>query len=642
MFELFRQGVGSWFAGILLALLILSFAIWGIGDPLNTLGSADVAEVGDEKVTPQELVRSFENEFNTIQQSGGEGLTRELAIQFGLGTQAALKLVERKAYDVEAKNLGIRTTDEALRDYIFSIAFFQDETGTFNRSFFDQFVRQQGYSTKEFEDILRAELARNQMIQILINNIEAPAITADTLTKYASEKRTTEVLSVRASEMTAIGEDTDEVLKAYYEENPDNYMSPEYRDVSYFEISANDISSTIEVNEDEARASYDEQIVRYTSPEERSFIQMLLDDEETADIAYTELQNGKSFDDVILEKTGSTAEDGMFDAQTREEFANTYGEDAADLLFNLDENGYTAPVESGFGVYIFKLTSITPGNTQSFEDVKDAIVRDIQMNRAIDQLFDVRNTIDDELAAGSPIDVIAAAIEVPLKTVSNVSLEGMMPDGTASRELPLIVDFLDQAFSKDIGIELELLEGISNKFYMLNVNNITDAQLRDFEEVKTDVSADWAQSRREELASELANRLIEEMNASESENKSLADYQNIVGNTLTLNEVNVGRGNEDSAVSADIHASIFNQDIGSVEMIPAANGDGYVVVHVKDRAFSDDVEEASIDATKTQIKTAYQNDYMAAYMVHLYSSLPVVMNNANIQATLNQIVEPAQ
>ncbi len=642
MFELFRNGVGSLFAGILLTLLILSFAIWGIGDPLNTLGSADVAEVGGEKVTPDELARSFENEFQMIQQNAGEGLTRELAVQFGLGAQAAAKLVERKAYDVEARNLGLRTPDAELRDYIYSIPVFQDETGSFNRSYFDQFVAAQRYSTKEFEQLLRGDLIRNQMIEVLMNNINSPEITAETLTKFASEQRISEVLSVPASQMTAIGEETDDVLRAYYEENPDGYMSPEYRDVSYFEISANDLTGKIEVSEDEARASYDERIDEYTDAEERGFIQMLLDDQETADIAYTELQNGKSFEDVILEKTGSSAEESIFDAETRETFASTYGEDAADLLFDLDENGYTAPVESGFGVYIFKVTSIKAGSVQSFEDARDGIIQDIKTNRAIDQLFDVRNTIDDELAAGSPIDVIAQAIEVPLKTISNVSIEGMMPDGRASTELPLIVDFLDQAFTRDIGVELELLEGISNKFYMLNIDNITDAQLRDFEDVKADVSADWAQNRREELASEIANKVIEDINASEDADKTLASFQNIVGSNLTLNDVTVGRSNEDNAVSAEIHSSIFSQEIGGVEMIPAANGDGYVLVHVKERQFKDDVEDEAIASTKDQIKTSYQNDFMGAFIVHLYGSLPVTMNNANIKATLDQIVVPAE
>ena len=323
MFDFFRKGMGSIFAGILLAILIASFALWGIGDPLSTLGSNEIAEVGDEKLTPYDLQTAFENEYRAIQQQAGDSLTKELAIQIGLGSQAATKLVERKAYDVETKNLGLRTSDEELRDYIYSIPSFQDETGEFNRSFFNQFTQSQGYSTKEFEALLREEMARAQLIEGLLANIKSPDITASTLSKYASEKRTSEILAIPASSMTGIGEVNDELLKTYYDENNDKYMAPEYRDVSYFEISAATIAETIEVSEEDALAYYEDRINDFTEAEERGFVQMLFDDKETAEAAYADLEAGKSFDDVIVARTGDTTEDATFDAQPKAEFLDT-------------------------------------------------------------------------------------------------------------------------------------------------------------------------------------------------------------------------------------------------------------------------------------------------------------------------------
>tara|TARA_R110002073_G_scaffold230319_5_gene391325 strand:+ start:1271 stop:3196 length:1926 start_codon:yes stop_codon:yes gene_type:complete len=641
MFDFFRKGMGSMFAGGLLAILIVSFALWGIGDPLSTLGSSEIAEVGDEKLTPYDLERAFESEYLAIQQQAGDSLTKELAIQIGLGSQAVAKLVERKAYDVETANLGLRTSDEELREYIYGIPSFQDETGEFNRSYFDQFTRSQGYSTKDFEALLREEMARAKLIEGLLANIIAPDITASTLSKYASEKRTFEILAIPASVMTGIGEVNDELLKTYYDENPANYMAPEYRDISYFEISAAAIAATIEVSEEEALASYESRISEFTKEEERGFVQMLFDDQETADAAYADLEGGKSFAEVIVDRTGDTEEDATFDAQPRAEFADTYGEDAANLLYQAALDGYTAPIETGFGVYIFKVASIETGSSEDFETVRETVISDLKMDRAIDGLFDIRNVIDDELAAGSPIDTIATAIDAPLKTVSNVSIEGMTPDGTASTELPLIVEFLDYGFRNNIGDELELYEGISNKFYMLSVDNIIDSTLRDFEDVREAVNEDWAQSRRETLASELATRITDEYAEVESADKTLADYQGLLSQ-LTVNEVTVGRANDDNAVSAEIHTSIFAQDIGSIEMIPASNGDGYVLIRVKGREFADDVEESAINDTKIQIQRSYQNDLMGAYITHLYEALPVVVNDANVQATLNAIATPAQ
>jgi len=641
MFDFFRKGMGSMLAGGLLAILIASFALWGIGDPLATLGSGEIAEVGGEKVTSSELSRAFENEFRTLQQQAGDSITRELAVQIGVGAQAVSNLVQRKAYDVETINLGIRTSDNELRDYIYSIPVFQDETGTFNRSYFDTFTRSQGYSIREFEDILRVELARGKLLEGLINNIETPEIVASTLSKYASEKRTAEILSIPASAMTGIGEVNDELLKTYYDENSINYMAAEYRDISYFEFSANDIADTLSISDEDAQAAYDARIAEFTKEEERGFVQMLLDDQETADLAYSELENGKSFDDVIVEKTGDTAEDSTFDPQPRNEFTELYGEEAAELLYNAELDGYTAPIETGFGVYIFKITSINAGSSESFENVKDTIVADLKMDQAIDLLFDMRNKVDDELAAGSSIDGIANVVGVPLKKVSNVSIEGLKPDGTASTELPLIVDFLDVSFQNEIDSELELYEGISNKFYMINVDNIVPAALREFEEVKQQVNEDWAQSRRETIASEFATRIVDEYGAAENADKALTDYQGEIAN-LTVNEVTVGRGNENNDVSSEIHTSIFAQDIGSIERINAANSDGYVLIRVKGREFPENIEQEALDNTKIQIRSSYQNDLLNAFVMHLYEALPVEINNDNVRATLDLIAVPAQ
>ena len=106
----------------------------------------DVAEVGDEKITVNEFAVAFDRDFRQSQQRFGETFTKDLAVQFGFGTQVISQLADRRAYDVEAKNLGLRVSDEELREYILNIPSFQSGDGTFNRSFFDQIAIGQGYS----------------------------------------------------------------------------------------------------------------------------------------------------------------------------------------------------------------------------------------------------------------------------------------------------------------------------------------------------------------------------------------------------------------------------------------------------------------------------------------------------------------
>ncbi len=632
--------MGSIFAGGLLAMLIASFVLWGVGDPLSTLGSDDIAEVGDEKITPFDLERAFESEYLRIQQQAGDSLTRELAIQVGIGSQAIAKLVELKAYDVETSNLGLRTSDEDLRDYIYNIQTFQDETGQFNRSYFDQYTRSQGYTTKDFEALLREEMARASLIESLIGNVISSDIATTTLTKYASEERTSEILAIPASLMTGIGEVNDEILKTYFEENKLNYMSPEYRDISYFEVSAATVASTISIGNEEVIANYESRISEFTREEERSFVQMFFDDLEMANKAYTDLENGKSFSEVIVDRTGDTQDEATFDPMPKNEITDNYGEEITTQIYNASLNGYTEPINTDFGVYIFKIISIKPGSSQTIEDVREIIVNDLKMERAIDTLFDIRNLIDDELAAGSPINIVAEAAGVPLKTVSNFNIEGMTPDGSASTELPLIVDFIDYSFRNNIGEELELYEGVSNKFYMLSVDNIIVSKLQEFVDVRDTVDEDWSQFRRETLASELASRISSEYETAENIDKTLAEYEGLLSQ-LTVNEVIVSRAN-DNVVSSEIHSSIFSQDVGSIKVIPASNGDGSVIIRVKDRTFGINVDESVLIDTKAQIQRSYQNDLMQSYITHLYETLPVIVKEGNVQATLNAIAAPAQ
>ena len=641
MFEFFRKGVASWFAGLLLALLIASFALWGIGDPMSTLGSSDVAEVGEEKISPNDFARSFESEWQQSQQRFGQSFTKELAIQFGFGTQVITRMAELKGYDVEAKNLGLRVTDEDLRAYITSIPAFQNADGSFNRVQFEQIARFQGNGISEFEETMRADIARQQLIDSIMNNIKAPEISTATLNKYITEKRVAEILTIPANTMTQIGEYTDEDIQKQYDDNNANYMAPEYRDVSYFELSANDYKDQFEIKEEEGIASYETRITEYTNEEKRGFIQMLLDDETSANVAYTELQNGKSFEEVIMDQTGEDASEYEFEAQGYTDITEVYGEEVAEQIFDLTVGQNTEVIETALGFYLFKSTTVTEGSSESYDDVKDAIISDLKDERALERLYEVTDSIEDELAAGAPLIEIADVLSLNLKQIKNVNSEGITPDGTASNDLPLIVDFLSQSFQAQIGDEPELLEGIANKFYMLSVDNIVDSKLRDIADVREAVIANWTQGRRDALATELATTITDQYSAEENADKLLADFQDIESNNLTVNTVTVDRENIENNVAANIHASIYNQDLGSIEMIPAADNDGFVLVRVTERIFGGDQDEAKLAQTIQSINGAYQSDIMGAFTGYLYKSLPITIHNEVVNSTLQVISDPA-
>src|SRR3546814_12847084 len=91
---------------ILFALLIVSFAVWGIGDIFRGGGrSVDLIEVGPQAVTQVELQNEYNRQINQLRQVYGSSIDAE--------TARALGLVHRVVNDVIAPGLFAASTHRA-------------------------------------------------------------------------------------------------------------------------------------------------------------------------------------------------------------------------------------------------------------------------------------------------------------------------------------------------------------------------------------------------------------------------------------------------------------------------------------------------------------------------------------------------
>ncbi|MGI9488692.1 MAG: SurA N-terminal domain-containing protein, partial [Geminicoccaceae bacterium] len=85
MLTALRKQAKSWVVKALLILLVMSFAIWGIGDIFyGNPAEETVASVGSSEITAGELNDSFNRGLANLQRQFGGQLTREQAIGLGL------------------------------------------------------------------------------------------------------------------------------------------------------------------------------------------------------------------------------------------------------------------------------------------------------------------------------------------------------------------------------------------------------------------------------------------------------------------------------------------------------------------------------------------------------------------------------
>ena len=636
MLQLFRSGLTSYFATALIGLLIASFALWGIGGDVLSGAGSKVAEIGDDKVTMNEYAREFQNKFSEIQQQSNGEITREMVIDQGMTQKWLAELVQSKTFAHAAHSLNIRVTDAQLRDFIMGIEAFQDTFGEFSKSAFENIAGNRGYTSGEFEEILRRDLERQYLMTSIVSGITVPNSVEKIFIKYLTEERTAEIITIPAYSITDIPEADEETLKKYYQDNAANYMAPEYRDISFITLSVKDFMDDITVTDDEIEQAMGNAANTVDGGEMRDFEQILFDDKASADKAYADLEAGRSFLDIIT-AAGSTSDDAAVFGNSMQDISDTYGTAAAEAVFNTPEGKYSQPVEDDFGWRIFKVTGISASAGKSGNS-RAEIEEALKHEKAIDLLYDKSELINDELAAGGSIADIAGNLGLELKTAVNIDASGYNAKGDLVRNIPDDPAFLATVFEILLDDEPMLEEMGEGEYFLAVVDNIQESALRPFEEVKTSVRDIWQADVRKNIARERANEIL----AKAQDGATMEELSRMTPDT-SYTSVTLARNDQTGKVTQNIHRDIFSLDIGRAKIMPAADGNGFVVLKVTARNHPKETIPASQTAQlKQYLAQEYQQRLLSNYWRYLEDSLPVRINQRAVNAVHDQLASREQ
>ena len=144
MLETMRRSISGWTAKILLGLLVLSFAVWGIGSSFNGGLSRTVISAGETEVTPSEYAFAYSQAINRVSQQIGRRLTTQEAATFGIDQSVTSQLIAGAVLDEQSRKLGLGVSDERLAQVITEDPSFQDASGSFSRSTFQAILRNAG------------------------------------------------------------------------------------------------------------------------------------------------------------------------------------------------------------------------------------------------------------------------------------------------------------------------------------------------------------------------------------------------------------------------------------------------------------------------------------------------------------------
>lgn len=620
-----RGIVAKIFLYVLFGLLIVSFAIWGIGDMFRGRTSAPVvAEIGDQEITQEEYRRALSAEFNRLRQMLGGSFDVDQAQALGLPDRVLADLLTRRLYLAEQRELGLIVSEEQVRREIFSVPAFQNEQGQFDRLRYEQALRSSQLTEGALVQQLEQEIVRNRILSGVIGGMETPEKMAAALFSYQQETRVAEYLTVSPPSPDVLSPPEEEELLALYEEQIEDFYMPEFREVSWLHISPSDLASEMVFEEEELRAAYDARRLDFEEPERRLVRQILFDEEEEAQQAYERVSDGETLEALAEELEGPSLID--LGNVTRAELPAALTEP----VFGLEEEGaVSAPIESDFGWHLVQVLEIQPQSVSSFEEVRDQLIESLAQDEAIESAIALANRVDDELAAGGSLEEAADTLSLELHQHDGVAREGHDREDEPLNGLPSSEQFLQTAFSTEAGDTSLLLETDDGGYFAVRVDGIIPPAAHPFEQVRDRILQRWQDRELEALAFEAADDLAERLREGESLEALAAAEGLEVQRTPPL-------GRNASQPSPSFVEQLFEAD--PEEVFVTAGGEGALVAVLREVDTPDPASAPEqVAEAREQAAAAQRQDMELLFRQALERRHQVQINQARIDDVLLEL-----
>ena len=602
---------------ILFVVLIASFAVWGIGDIFRGGGrTMSLIEVGPVTVTQTELQSEYQRQMVQLQSLYGSSFDAETARALGLVNRVVSDVVARSLLAVYTQQIGMRVTDDAVRQVIQGDATFRNDLGQFDRSRFEAWLDRNRMSEGELVGRLRGDIARNQLTASLITGVQAPQSLVSAVHDYRGEQRVAQTLRLAAADMPDVPAPTDAALEAFHQENVDRYQAPEYRALTIVRLSPEDLAQEIQIADDEIAAAFEARKHEFDQPERRHLDQIVFPDEAAAKAAAEKLAAGGDFVEIAREATGGAPIDlGTVD---KSGLAGSFAE-LADAAFATPAGQVTAPTMTVLGWHLVRVLSVEPAREATLAEHRDEVAHDLALEQAHDSIVSIANQLEDELAGGAALEEVGDKLDLPLTKVEAVDATGKTPDGAQVEAVTREPGLASLAFETEAGALSPLSDSTDGGYYVLRVDGITPAATRPLAEVRDQVAVDWLAAERAKAAAEKAASIAEQLNGGADIATLAADLRREVKTSLPLT-----RDGEDAAASLDPVAveTLFTLKQG--EAATVADGDDQVILRlVEIRAPGDGGDPVATAELRDTLRRDLANDVVSQFMAALQQEVPV-------------------
>ncbi len=511
MLQELRNQTSSWVIKILLGMLVISFAVWGINDIF--LGDRDPAiiTIGDVKLPRSQVNDEIREEMNRLQPLFGGRLDRAEADRMGITGQVVENIVNRTAVSLGARDLGVLIPDALVAQRITSDETFFNNRGKFDRAIFMQVLSRSGMNEAYYVANLKRDLAASEINRAISSAVPVPSAMVEPLVAFRSERRIAKSFLVPFVTAAKIAEPSNAEVESYYKANSQRFMSPELRDVTWIHLDPTILAAEIRVGDEKIKQAYEERHDEFTTRDRRELEQVVFASQAAAEAASVAIKAGKSLAESAKED-GKVKKPVALGWVDRREMLP----ELAAPVFALKKGAHSAPIKTALGWHIVRIKDVQTGRTKPLAEVREQLKKDIAQHEAGEAVFALANKLEDALAAGGTLEEAARQIILRAGRVAAVDRRGRDGTGEAVSGLPKGSVFLRLAFDTADGQDSALTESEGGGFIVAHVNKVMAPAVRPLKDIRAKVIAAWKDNARDKATETRAKKLADSIRAGKS------------------------------------------------------------------------------------------------------------------------------
>ena len=628
MLDKFRSYAQTKAAQVILALVLIPFALFGIDSYLNQAGNnLSIAKVDGYKIALPEYNRAIENVRNRMM-SEGKKVDPAMFDSFEFKESVVDGLITKQLINNDIKKSQFKITDQQLSQYIIGMPDFQKD-GKFSQELYDKVLQNNQLNPKKFEESIRNDLLIQQVRDGLQKLTFIPPNNLTETLKATSQQREVTVAEFKTKEYMAKANISEKDMQAFYEQNKSKFLAPEQVKAEFVVFSLTSILPSITVSEDEVKAFYKTNADKYQNQQQREASHILIAASKNAAPAEKAKAKAKA-EDVLgqIKKNPKQFEELATKYSQDPESAKKGGDLGAfgrgmmvkpfdDAVFSMKVNEISGIVESDFGYHIIKLTKVI-GEGGGFDAIKPQIKAELIYQKAQDKYAALAEDFSNKVyEQSSSLDVVSKKFNLPIQKTDWISRNES--DKFFKNEA-----LMNALYSKESIKDRRNTEAIE-----VTPNNLISARVVDYKAQSTKPFAEVKKSIEDYLKFEAAKKLV--ATEGEAALKSVVDASRKIDWQAT---VLVDRKNTKGLSQAVTnHAYKMPTD-----KLPSYSGfvdgnNGYVIVKVSKVAFPNDDNEENKKEFASSYTEALSSEYLSAYLKGLKAKSSVSVNQKFFEAT---------